>query len=315
MSIIPKLKRIIVSDHPSLLPYLYMIQRRSFKPICDWSDEKFKKGVMKCFKNHMGYSFDLDNPKTFNEKLQWYKVYYMRDDFGRITDKYLFKSYVAERIGEGYTIPYYNVWTNIDDLLKDWSTLPEEFVLKSNLQANGNHIKFIHKKSSININKLKRELKSWLNPANTLLNSWDWHFYNSEPKILAEAFMSNFKDQLFDYKFFCFNGEPFCVYVAQEHFGEHGSLISFYDMQWNKLDVRYGTHIVGDAQKPKHFDKMVQLAKELSSGFPFVRVDFFDTEEQLYVAELTFTPGGGVTPYYPESFNLLLGEKFILSKE
>ena len=120
--------------------------------------------------------------------------------------------------------------------------------------------------------------------------------------------MANFEDQLYDYKLFCFNGEPYCVYVAQDHFGKDGSHISFYDLDWNKLDVRYGKHILGDAEKPKHFDQMVEIAKKLSKGFPFVRVDFFDTDEHVYVAELTFAPGGCVTQYHPESFNKTLGD-------
>ncbi len=311
MNVLQSLRR-YMDNNPNLKPYLLMWLRKTTKTINKWPEEKFIKGVMECYERHMGYTFDLNNPVLFTEKLQWYKIFYKRDDFGSVTDKHLFKSYVEERLGKGYTIPYYKVWSDLDELEKDWNSLPEEFVLKSNLQANGMYIKFIHNKATVDFKELRTELKRWLKPWNTLLNSWDWHFYNSTPKILAEAYMANFKDQLFDYKFFCFDGEPYCVYVAQDHFGKDGSHISFYDLDWNKLDVKYGKHIVGDAEKPKHFDEMVRISRKLSKGFPFIRVDFFDTDEQLFIAEMTFAPGGGATPYHPESFNKLLGDKFIL---
>ncbi len=299
-------------NHPIILRYLLMIQRKSVKPICDWPIEKAIAGDMKCYKRHMGYSFDIKNPVLFTEKLQWYKFFYHRDDFEQITDKYLFKQYIEHHLGKGYTIPVYNSWTNIDDLERDWNSLPEEFVLKANMQSDGRNIKFIHKKSEMSFKTIKRTLNEWLNKRNTLANSWDFNFYRGTPRILAEKYMENFKEQLYDYKLFCFEGEPYCVYVAMDHFGKDGSHISFYDLNWNKLDVRYGNHIVGDAPRPKHFDEMIEKAKILSNGFPFVRVDFFDTEEQLYVAELTFTPGGGVTHYYPQSFNRELGDLFHL---
>lgn len=314
MGYIAKLKKNIEKNHPSIFPYLLMVQRRTIKPVCDWPQSKLIAGVMDCYKRHMGYSFDINNPILFTEKLQWYKVFYSRQDMENITDKYLFKFYIKEKLGDGYTIPVYNAWTNVDSLEKDWASLPEEFVLKANLQSDGRNIMVIHHKSKITFLKIKKKLKAWLDVRNTLANSFDCNTYKGTPRILAEEYMANFEDQLYDYKFFCFNGEPFCVYVAQDHFGKDGSHISFYDMEWNKMDVKYGNHIVGDAPKPKHYDEMVEIAKKLSVGFPFIRVDFFDTDDKLYVAELTFNPGGGVTKYHPESFNKKLGDLFKLPK-
>lgn len=108
--------------------------------------------------------------------------------------------------------------------------------------------------------------------------------------------MAQVDNQLYDYKFFCFSGEPYCVYVAKDHFPGQLSQISFYDLEWNRLDVKYVEHPNCNVEKPKHFDEMMRIAKTLSKSFPFVRVDFFDTNEKLYVAELTFYPGGGMTP-------------------
>lgn len=309
------IKKNIEMDHPKLLIYLLMVQRKRIAPVCDWTQEELSKGVMECYKRHMGYAFDINKPVLFTEKLQWYKVFYRRPDMERITDKYLFKLYINERLGEGFTIPVYKSWTDVDTLEKDWDLLPEEFVLKANLQSDGRNIMVVHKKSSIKFKRIKRKLKTWFDVRDTLANSYDCNTYCGTPRILAEEYMANFEDQLFDYKFFCFDGKPFCVYVAQDHFGKEGSHISFYDLDWNKMDVKYGNHIVGDAPKPKHYDEMVEIAEKLSVGFPFIRVDFFDTDEKLFVAEMTFNPGGGVTKYHPDSFNKKMGDLFKLPIE
>lgn len=299
-----------LDNNPKLRPYYLMWLRRSTKTINKWPEEKFINGVMDCYERHMGYRFDIHHPVLFTEKLQWYKVFYHHKDFYRITDKYLFKEYVREKLGDGFTIPCYGAWENVEDLERAWESLPQEFVLKANLQANSLNIKIIRNKSEIDFKSIKSELRSWLKPFNTLLNSWDSHFYCGTPRILAEKYMSNFDDQLYDYKFFCFKGEPFCMYVGQERGKDiTGPKITFYDLDWNKLPVQYGKHKNGEASKPVHFEQMVEIARTLSKDFPFVRVDFFDTENHLYVAELTFTPGGGCTPYYPEEFNKLMGDK------
>lgn len=116
----------------------------------------------------------------------------------------------------------YGAWDNVADLETEWNrmggVIPESVVLKSNLQSDGRNIKIIQNKSQIDFSSIKDELESWLNPKNTLLNSCDWRFYDSKPMILAEEYMTNFENQLYDYKFFCFNGMPYCMYVATEHF-------------------------------------------------------------------------------------------------
>lgn len=308
------LKRInkYMYNNPYLKPYLLMWIRKTTKTINKWPQDKFIAGVMDCYNRRMGYIFDINHPKLFTEKLQWYKVFFHHDDFGRITDKALFKEYVKEHLGDGYTIPMYACWDNIKDIEKDWDKLPNEFVLKSNLQSDGRHIKIIHNKSEISFNKLKKELKIWMKPFNTLLNSWDWRFYNSSPKILAEEYMENFDNLLYDYKMFCFNGEPYCMYVARNDFSVESYPITFYDLKWNKINVKYGTHKNANEIQPSHFIEMIEISKKLSKGFPFVRVDFFDTPNHLYIAEMTFAPGGGCTPYDPVSFNQKLGDKLVL---
>ena len=149
-------------------------------------------------------------------------------------------------------------------------------------------------------------------PKNTLINSYCRAYYDATPRIIAEVYKSEVKNQLYDYKVFCFDGEPAYIYVATDHFPGQLSHISFYDLAWNRLDVRYGEHPNCEVDKPRDIEDMLNISRILSAGFPFLRVDFFETQEHLYVAELTLYPGGGQTPLHPESFNLEMGIRFTL---
>jgi hypothetical protein len=274
--------------------------------------------VMDKYEKLVGYRMNINNPISFTEKLQWYKLFYDRQDLINVLDKYLFKQYIRQKLGEGYTIPLYGMWTSIKDLERDWNSLPEEFVLKSNLQSDGKFIEFIHKKNEVDFKSLKKELSKWLRPKNLLTNSFCRAYHNGKARIIAEQYLENVKNQLFDYKIFCFDGKPFCIYAAVEHFDKKNYPIVFYDLDWNKIDVQYGIHQTGDVPCPTHLSKMIKIAEKLSVGFPHVRVDFFDTGEHLYVAELTLFPGGGYSKYSPESFNIKMGELFnlpIINKE
>ena len=299
---------------------LYTIQNGTFLPMYKWPDSKLVRANMRHYKHRMGYSFDIKTPKTFTEKIQWYKFFYDNPLCPYIVDKVTFKQYIEDKLGSGYTIPMYASWASLQDFENQWFTrggLPKEFCLKANLQSNGRCIKIIHDKDAIDFDLLKAEVSKWFEIEHTLINSADRHFYNSTPQVFAEKYMSNFEGQLFDYKFFCFGGEPFCMYTAIDQF-ENGVNtdaypIMFYDLDWNKMDVKYGHHPNNaDVPKPIHYAEMMEIARKLSKDFPFVRVDFFDTDEKLYLAELTFNPGGGFTPYYPESFNERMGELFVL---
>ena len=280
-----------------------------------WPTFLLENRLMSFYEKQAGYRMDISHPQSFTEKLQWYKLYYEGDGhLERIVDKYLFKQYIKEKLGEGYTIPLLGRWTSILDLKKDWDKLPEEFCLKSTLQSDGKFIKFFHKKSQTDFASIENELKDWLNPKKTLINSFCRAYYNATPSIIAEKYMENIKNQLFDYKFFCFNGEPYCIESAKERFNQEDTHFTFYDLKWNKLNVTSGSHPNGDVPHPFHLDDMINLSKVLSKGFPHIRVDFFDTKDKLYIAEMTLYTAGGFSKYEPKSFDKTLGDKFILPK-
>ena len=280
-----------------------------------WPTFLLENRLMNFYEKQAGYRMDIKHPQTFTEKLQWYKLYYNGDGhLERIVDKYLFKQYIKEKLGEGYTIPLLGRWTSIHDLKKDWDKLPEEFCLKSTLQSDGRFIKFFHKKSLTDFASIENELNDWLNPKKTLINSFCRAYYNATPSIIAEKYIENVKDQLYDYKFFCFDGKPFCIESAKERFNEEETHFTFYDLEWNKLNVTSRNHPNGDVPYPFHLDDMINLSKILSKGFPHIRVDFFDTKDKLYIAELTLYTAGGFSKYKPKSFNKTLGDMFILPK-
>lgn len=281
----------------------------SVVPVCLWPKKEFRKMVMERYEKEMGYRFNLNHPVLFTEKVQWYKTCYNMSKIPRITDKVRFKKYIEQRLGKEYVIPLYGHWYTVNGFLRDWDQLPQEFVLKSNLSGDDYGVKVIHEKSKININELKEELYRWLEPLNTCLNSLDFRAYYSFPQILAERFIhGDGADFLTDYKFFCFNGEPYCAYIDNRW----GGTITFYDLNFRKLNVQYAHFPNGIDKQPIHWNQMIEVARKLSKGFPMVRVDFYDTNEQLYVGEMTFTPGSGCRPYYPESFNRTLGDLFVL---
>lgn len=305
------LTNIIKKKSPWIVPFLMCIRNGTFKTMDKWPLEKLIEANQRHYKHRMGYSFDIRKPVLFTEKIQWYKFFYERNDFAQIVDKVLFKQYIEDKLGSGYTIPMYGAYKDVQSLEKAWyEILPNSFVLKANLQSDGKNIKIIRNKNNIDFKLIKKELESWLKIENTLMNSCDRRFYTSTPMILAEEYVSNFENQLYDYKFFCFDGQPFCMYVQTQQLD---SPIMFYDLHWNKIDVMYGNHPNNvQVPKPTHFEEMMTIAQKLSSGFPFIRVDFFDTKEKLYMAELTFNPGGGFTPYKPVSFNKKMGDMFKL---
>lgn len=269
--------------------------------------------ILDTYEKEFGYRMDIHNPKTFTEKIQWYKAFYTGDGhLDRIVDKYNFKQYIEEKLGKGYTIPLIGVWDNIKSFKRAWKKLPEEFCLKSTVQYGGKWVEVIHRKSAVDFAEREREWSEWFQPKLTLINGLTQAYRNCTPRIIAEEYLENVKNQLFDYKFFCFDGEPYCIEAAKERFGESGPNFSFYDLEWRKMDVTSGGHPNGDIPKPHHLREMIEVARTLSKGFPHVRVDYFDTEEKLYVAEMTLYTAGGYSKYEPESFNEKMGELFIL---
>ncbi|MEL5899099.1 ATP-grasp fold amidoligase family protein [Clostridium sporogenes] len=293
------LKKIIKAFKNPKLAILYMLNFKIFRII---PDDKFLRIK---YRLQMGKKLDLNSPQTFNEKLQWLKLYKRNPLYTQLVDKYEVRKYIAKTIGEEYLIPLLGVYDNFDEI--DFDVLPNKFVLKPN-HTSGN-VYICKDKSQINYVELKKEVNMWLKRRYYWIHR-EWPYKNVKPKIICEKYMVDESGtELKDYKFMCFNGEIKCIFVCLNRNSVNGLNINIYDPSWNLMPFGRPNHLNSNTTilKPKNFDKMVQLAEKLSRDIPFVRVDFYETNGRLYFGELTFYPGAGFEEFNPESYDYLLG--------
>lgn len=267
-------------------------------------------------RSHNGKKINLKNPERFSEKIAWYKLFYDNKDFEKYLCKIKFKDFVRETVGDGYTAKLYGAWTNVDDI--DWDALPKSFVLKSNCSSFGRNIIFIEDKDTVDFEELKKTIVRWLDYRLEAVNGYSRGYYYVTPQIFAEELLGEIKEQPVDYKIFCFDGVPTYSYSAFEHFDNgvaQSSKIAMYDMDWNVLPVIYKNSQCVPVEKPKHFEEMKQIAAKLSKDIPFVRVDFYDTDDRLLIGEMTFYSGGLDLYFTPDIFDFEMGKHFVLPKK
>lgn len=265
------------------------------------------------YKLKTGRNLNMREPKRFSEKIIWYMNYFDNPALADILCKVKFKNYVKEKLGDGYTAKLYSVWDDIDDI--NFDNLPNSFVLKSNCSSFGNNIIFIDNKKNVDIEQIKKEILPFLDYKNTAVNAFPRGYYKVTPKIFAEEIIGDAQNQPVDYKIFCFDGIPTYSYSAFEHFSDgkaQSSKIAFYDMEWNQLPVKYKQSETVSVPMPKHFEEMKKISSVLSKGFPFVRIDFYETDDRIYVGEMTFYSGGFSNSFTPDAFDFELGSKFVL---
>lgn len=248
---------------------------------------------------------NLKSPKTFNEKLQWLKLYDRRPEYTTMVDKYAVKQYIAERIGEEYIIPTLGVWESFDEI--DFDKLPNQFVLKCTHDCGGMVI--CKDKEKLNRLAAKQKLEKCLR-RNYYWRMREWPYKNVKPQIIAEKYMQDKAVQeLRDYKFFCFDGEPKALFIATDRQTEgEETKFDFFDMEYNHLDVRNGHPNASILpEKPSCFDEMKQLAEKLSAGIPHVRVDFYEVDGRVYFGEMTLFHWSGLVPFEPEQWDFTFG--------
>ena len=255
-----------------------------------------------------GYWLDLSNPITFNEKLQWLKLYYHRPEFIKMVDKYEVKEFVSSMIGGDCVIPTLGVWDKVEDI--DFSKLPTQFVLKCTHDSGG--LVICKERSNLDIEKAKKKLKNSLK-TNYYHEGKEWPYKYVKPRIIAEAYMEDKETkELRDYKFFCFAGNPYIVQCDFGRFTHHKRNV--YDINWNLLDLQI--HYPSDHKiilvKPKSFEKMIDAARILSKDIPFARIDFYEVDGKMYFGEITFYHGSGLENFYPKDWDKKLGDLIIL---
>ena len=255
----------------------------------------------------MEQKLDLNNPQTFNEKINWLKIYYKNPLLPSLADKSLVKDYVNKIIGSKYIIPTYGVWNSFDDI--DFTSLPNQFVLKSTNGGGGNGVIVCDNKLTFDKVKAKMKLEK------SMKTDWsiqrEWVYNNISPRIIAEKYMSNNDgSELVDYKFLCFNGEPRLLFLASDRYKKGEKLkFDWYDMDLNHLPIQS----VGYPNSNKkitmfpQFEEMKMIATKLSSGLPHVRVDLYMIDGNIYFGELTFFHDGGLVQLNPREWDYRIG--------
>lgn len=274
-------------------------------------DEKYLKIL---YKERLGKELNLENPKTFNEKLQWLKLNDRKDIYNKMVDKYEVRDYIKEKIGEEYLIPLYGVYEKFDEI--DFDKLPNQFVLKTTHDSGG--VIICKDKNNFNIGDARKKINKYLKK-NFYYCGREWPYKNVKPRILCEKYMIDEKNHnnIIDYKFMCFNGKVKFLYTCVGRDSKEGVKINFFDINWEKMNLNNKLSLKIDnnriVKKPKKFDTMLELAEILSKDNIFLRVDFYEINEKIYFGELTFYPWCGFESFYPEEYDKVLGDWIDLS--
>ncbi len=263
-------------------------------------DRSFLELQFRCL---VGKKLDLKDPKTFNEKLQWLKLYDRRPEYTTMVDKYAVKKYVADKIGEEFVIPTLGVWNKVEDI--DWDDLPDQFVLKCTHDSGG--LVICRDKAKFDIRAATKKLRKSLK-RNFYMAGCEWPYKNVPRRIIAEEYMEDKAvSDLPDYKFFCFNGVVKALFIGTER-GSGDVKFDYYDSDFNHLDLIQEHPMSGKIHsKPVNFEKMKELASHLSKGLPHVRVDFYNINGKIFFGEMTFFHHGGVVPFHPEKWDYIFG--------
>ena len=277
-----------------------------------------KKEANRCYRYYFDHDINWENPKDFVEKTFWLLLNTDTSEWTRCADKYLVRDYLKECGLEELLIPMLGKWDNANEI--DFQKLPSQFIIKTNHSSGTNII--VKDKSKLDVVKTRRLLNNWLTIPYGY-SGMQLHYTRIKPCIIAEELLNADEEQrklsprsLIDYKFFCCDGEPVCVWVAYNRTHSDGVDMSLYDLDWKKhpefvVTSNYYTYSDVDIPKPKSLEKMISAARVLSKRFPEVRVDFYEVDGKPYFGELTFTSSWGFFTY---DFYDYLGSKIDLTK-
>ena len=254
------------------------------------------------YRARFGKKLNLDNPETYNEKLQWLKLYNRCSEYTTMVDKYAVKDYVANIIGDEYIIPTIGVWDSVEDI--DFNSLPQQFVLKVTHDSGG--LVICKDKSKLDIEKAKQKLRKAL-LKDYYIPSREWPYKDVPHKIIAEKYMEDETGELRDFKFFCFDGRVKAMFIATDRSNlNEETKFDFFDENFNHLPFTNGhPNSNKTIEKPKNFELMKELGSKLSKGIPHARIDFYDINGKIYFGEITFFHWSGMKPFVPEKWDYI----------
>ncbi len=286
--------------------FLYKIRRKcqimAHKLV---SDEAMSKLYYKIV---LHKKLNLENPQTFNEKIQWMKLYYYPQNplVVKGSDKYEVRKYIEKKGYGNKLVPLLGVWDRAEDI--DWELLPNQFVLKCNHGCAYNIV--VSDKRKLDKGTTITQLNKWLKEDFGAFNIELHYSAIKHHRIICEKYLG---ESIMDYKFFCFNGEPHCIYVSTDLVHDRQAQIGFFYLDGKKMSLHRDDYAdISEVTFPPFYDEMKKAAKVLCQDFQFVRVDFFISNKTWYFAELTFTPGAGMMPFNPESYDMDWGKRINL---
>lgn len=268
---------------------------------CHWMNDECYLKIL--YFIYLGKFLHLKSPRTFNEKLQWLKLYNRCSEYMNFVDKVAVKNYVTSMIGSEYIIPTLGIWDKFDDI--NFETLPEQFVLKCTHDSGG--VVICKSKESLDKKEAKRKIESSLKK-NYFYAGREYPYKNIIPQIIAEKYMVDESGtELKDYKVHVFNGIPYVIQVDFDRFTNHRR--NLYSTDWLALNkgIKFPMGYDKEIQKPVVLEKMLELSVKLASDIPYIRCDFYCVENKLYFGELTFYHGSGFETFTPKSFDRELG--------
>lgn len=271
-----------------------------------------KKTLEYRHKSYTGKTLNLKDPKEFNEKLQWMKLYFKPPILTKLACKYNVRSYVEAKIGKQYLNELYGVY---DDASKiDFNALPKQFILKG-VHGSGLNL-IVSNKEDLNIDEAKSKMAKWLKYDQYKKIGYEWAYKDIKPLIICEKFLEQEgHSSLIDYKFYCFDGKPKFASIHMDR--ANGVKKVFYDVDFNKLPFttssieKMNTYNV---DKPENLSEMVSLAEKLADNLPFVRVDFYSIKDKIIFGEMTFYPADAKKDFKPDSYNKIIGDYLTLPK-
>ena len=260
--------------------------------------------LIKCrYYTNTGRKLNLNNPQSFNEKIQWLKLYGNLEQYTHLADKYEVRNHISETIGEKYLIPLIGVWDRFEDI--NFENLPVQFVLKCTHDSAS--IVICKDKNNFNFDEAKKKINKCLK-YNYYYPTRQMQYKNIKPRIICEKYMEDEEGtDIKDYKIFCFNGHPKLIRVDYDQHVNHKRNI--YDIDWNYIPVtfRYPNDHSLIENKPDNLEEMLGLARVLSDNYPHVRVDFYIIKGKIFFGEFTFSNADGCQIFDPEDFDILMG--------
>ena len=279
----------------------HYIERACERGLLNWLPDKPFLHVL--YWARLGKRLNLKNPQTFNEKMQWLKLYNRKPEYTRMVDKYEAKRYIAEKIGAEYVIPTLGVWDRFEDI--DFEALPDRFVLKCTHDSGG--LVVVRDKKNLDMAAAKQKIEKSLK-TNYYFHGREWPYKNVSPRIIAESYIEDMATgDLRDYKWYCFHGVPKLMAIfCGRAIG--ATTVDYFDLSLNAMDLTWGYKKASVApKKPETFEEMKKLAAVLSKEIPCLRVDFYEVDGHAYVGELTFFDGSGFDIIEPKEWDEKMG--------